>query len=226
MHVRERLWRSVVGVGMMGIEHIMNLLNIEGVVVTAVADTHPESISKCLKVIQDATSELGGDGNATAEQVRVFRSAKDLFEANVCDIAVVATPNFTHHDVLMTAFETAPDDMHILVEKPLCTTIADCKAVTVAARRRKGIVWVGLEYSYMPPVARVISDTRHGVVGKLNMEPFVYLCGCGSTFVSTAPGLTRHARCIMFYGLVADYPLCLLVFWSCSIQPPQEIRAW
>jgi myo-inositol 2-dehydrogenase / D-chiro-inositol 1-dehydrogenase len=156
----------VVGVGMMGIEHIMNLLNMEGVVVSAIADTHVDSIAKCLKAIKDFTCETGGDGEAAVKQLTVFTSDKDLFAANVCDVAVVATPNFTHRDVLMNAFETAADDMHILVEKPLCTTIADCKEVTAAARARKGIVWVGLEYSYMPPVARVIADTRHGVVGK------------------------------------------------------------
>ena len=43
--------------------------------------------------------------------------------SGLCDAVVVATPNHTHVDVVGDVLTT---DLHALVEKPLCTTIADC----------------------------------------------------------------------------------------------------
>jgi predicted dehydrogenase len=56
------------------------------------------------------------------------------------------------------------------VEKPLCTTVEDCKRVIQAAEARPGVVLhVGLEYRYMPPVARLIKEVKGGTVGAVKM---------------------------------------------------------
>ncbi|CDF33082.1 unnamed protein product [Chondrus crispus] len=136
---------GVVGVGLMGIEHLRNLFNLPAVSIVCIADNHPGSLQSCLSII-------AAESPATAEHLSVFDSAADLFAANLCDIAIIATPNHTHHSVLMHAYEQANSAMHILVEKPLCTTIPHCREVILAAGKRQGITFVGLEYSYMPPV--------------------------------------------------------------------------
>ncbi len=50
--------------------------------------------------------------------------------------------------------------VHLMVEKPLCTTVADAVAVRDAAAHHDGVVWVGLEYRYMPPVQRFLAEAR------------------------------------------------------------------
>ena len=65
-------------------------------------------------------------------------------------MVLIATPNHTHAAVLADAFAT---EKHILVEKPLCTTIEDAR--TVADDRHPGLFFIGVEYRYMPPVARL-----------------------------------------------------------------------
>lgn len=149
---------GIIGVGLMGIEHIRNLLKIPGTSVTAIADDYPESVSTCEAILKQECEYY--------KEVTSFQTAVDLAAANICDVIIVSTPNHTHHRVLLDAFQHSPDATHFLVEKPLCTTLPDCREVLAAAERRKGVTHVGLEYSYMPPVARIIADAKQGLIGR------------------------------------------------------------
>lgn len=153
---------GIVGVGLMGIEHIRNLLVIEGARITCIADDFPASIKSCMAMLHNESPE-------TAAAITIYSSATDLFTANICDVAVISTPNHTHHAILMDAYAHARPEMHVLVEKPLCTTVDHCREVLDAAKVRRGITWVGMEYSYMPPTNRLIADVRSGLIGPVRM---------------------------------------------------------
>lgn len=142
---------GVIGTGMMGIEHMMNVNHIEGAEVTAYADPHERSRVQA---------------HTIAPEAQGFEDYRDLLDSDLCDAVVIATPNFTHVDVLGDTLKT---DLHVLVEKPLCTTVEDCKAVVQAAKGREAVTWVGLEYRYMPPIARLIEEVHAGTVGDLKM---------------------------------------------------------
>jgi len=185
---------GIVGAGMMGQEHLRNLLAVDGAVVTALADPHERSIA-------DARGWLP-PGN----EVATFAHHEDLVAAGVCDAVVIATPNHTHVDVLLDLLDS---DLHLLVEKPLCTTVADCRRVMDAAAGREAVVWVGLEYRYMPPVARVILDTHAGAVGRVHMValrehrfPFLDKVGAWNRF-SRNTGGTLVEKCCHFFDLMA-----------------------
>jgi len=89
-----------------------------------------------------------------------------LLDSGLCDIVVVSTPNMTHYQILMDII-SHPKPHHILVEKPLCTKVEDCKRVIEAAKERPDIlVQVGLEYRYMPPIAKLIKEIKSEVLGQ------------------------------------------------------------
>lgn len=150
----------------MGLEHIRNIIELDGARITAIADNHPQSLSACLQMLRAINSEL-------AESLQVFDSAMALFRENICDVMIVATPNHTHHEVLMSAFKYASSRVHILVEKPLCTTVEDCRDVIQKSKDRQGLLYVGLEYAYMPPIARLIADTKANLIGESFMGFFI-----------------------------------------------------
>ena len=147
---------GIIGVGMMGLEHLRNLHALPEVVVTAVADPHPRSRER-------AASESQRIG---APLPLIFESTADLLSSGLCDVLVVATPNMTHAAVLDEILDT---EIPVLVEKPLCTTVDDCAKVVARAEHRSGLVWVGLEYRYMPPVAALIDALASGAVGQVRM---------------------------------------------------------
>ena len=145
---------GIIGSGMMGIEHLLNLAHVPGAEVTAIADPHEGS--------RDWARSAAPEHVAFQE----FEHHGELVESGLCDVVVVATPNMTHHELLL---DLLPTDLHVLVEKPLCTTVEHCREVIDAAAEREAIVWVGLEYRYMPPVNRLIRAVHDGEVGRLRM---------------------------------------------------------
>ena len=144
---------GVIGTGMMGIEHIENIRAMPGAEVTAVADPYPPS-------------RLAAREALPGQDLTVFDDHRALIDSGLCDAVVLATPNVTHFDLLLDLLDT---ELHILVEKPLCTRIEDCRRVVEAQRRREQVLWVGMEYRYMPPIARLIAEVRRGAVGDLKM---------------------------------------------------------
>ena len=181
---------GIIGTGMMGWEHIRNLALIDAAQVTAVADPDPGS----REVARHA-----------APGAAVFEDYRALLRAPL-DAVVIATPNHTHAAVLRDVFAT---DLHVLVEKPLCTTIEDCHALADAAARHRGIVWVGLEYRFVPTVARLIAAVRDGAVGRLRMVairehrfPFLVKVGNWNRFARNTGG-TLVEKCCHFFDLMA-----------------------
>lgn len=181
---------GVIGTGMMGIEHIMNINHIRGAEVTAFADPHETSRGAAASVVPEAKG---------------FPDYRDLLDSGLCDALVIATPNHTHIDILMDALAT---DHHILVEKPLCTTVPDCRKVIEGARGRNAVTWVGLEYRYMPPVTRLIAEVADGTVGDLKMLtirehrfPFLIKVNNWNRFNRNSGG-TLVEKCCHFFDLM------------------------
>ncbi len=184
---------GIIGTGMMGLEHAWNLSAIDGTRITAIADPHIES-----RRLLRQFAQLGDD-------VAEFADHKALINSGLCDAVVVATPNHTHVDVMVDVL-AAPVD--VLVEKPLCTTVADCQRLIAAAVGSDRVVWVGLEYRYMPPVARLVQEVRSGAIGDVKMLsirehrfPFLTKVGNWNRFNSNTGG-TLVEKCCHFFDLM------------------------
>ena len=139
----EEIRYGVIGSGMMGLEHINNVKAIEGARVVAVADPDPQS-------------RKFGKHTAGIDDAMVFENHRDLLAANVCDAVVVVTPNHTHADVMEDVLAAG---VHVLVEKPLGTTVAECRRILKAAEGHPGVVWMGLEMSGQALYAALIEGT-------------------------------------------------------------------
>jgi len=182
---------GVIGTGMMGCEHIRNLREVPGAEVAAIAD--PDERSRAFGRL------------AAGPGVDVYEDARSLLERARVDAVVVASPNHTHYDVLQEVFRTRK---HVLVEKPLCTTVEDCLRVVEQAEKHPGILWVGMEYRYMTPVAGLLEAVHGGAVGRLVMIairehrfPFLPKVGDWNRF-SRNTGGTLVEKCCHFFDLM------------------------
>ncbi|MEJ7584516.1 MAG: Gfo/Idh/MocA family oxidoreductase [Acidimicrobiales bacterium] len=193
---------GIIGTGMMGVEHLRNLQALPGARVTAVADPHAGSLEAVVLA-------AGGPDQASFERLDDHRG---LLDSGLCDAVVVATPNMTHCDVML---DVLARPVHVLVEKPLATTVADCRRIMAAAEAapvsldgRRRVVWVGLEYRYMPPVRRLAELVRAGAVGTVRMVairehrfPFLAKVGDWNRFTRNTGG-TLVEKCCHFFDLM------------------------
>ncbi len=180
---------------MMGSEHIMSLRNIDGVEITAVADPNEISISL-------AKAMLGN----LQESVKFFSSVKELVESQLCDVVVVVTPNMTHEEVLN---DLLGRDVHILVEKPLSISVDSCKRILNKAKEHEKILWVGLEYRYMPALSKgleMISADDFGLVKMISIVehryPFLPKVNDWNRFEKNTGG-TLVEKCCHFFDLMS-----------------------
>ncbi len=185
---------GLIGTGLMGLEHIANLALLPEAEVVAVSDPTPKSLVW-------ARQALG----ARAGEVKYYADGTEMVRAEKLDAVIISSPNYTHHDVLDPLFDT---DLHILCEKPLCTTVADAARTAERAARHKGVFWTGMEYRFMPPVTRFIEEVREGAVGKLVMLslrehrfPFLPKVGDWNRF-SRNTGGTMVEKCCHFFDLM------------------------
>ena len=190
----EKIRFGLIGTGMMGCEHLRNLLPMNDVVVTAVSDPNDEPLKWAELTMGERWSE-----------VTAFRDHKDLLQSGLVDAVIIASPNYTHKAILDDVLAT---DIAVMVEKPMCTTVEDCVAVVKASQSRKTLTWVGLEYRYMPPIARLLQSLRAGDIGNLKMLairehrfPFLVKVDNWNRF-SRNTGGTLVEKCCHFFDLM------------------------
>ena len=187
---------AIIGSGMMGLEHIRNLCEIPNTQIVAVCDPHTPSLEKARRALN------------RVEGVRYFTNFKDLLINSTADVVVIATPNHTHAEI---ASEVLRSGKHLLIEKPLCTTVSDCeKLISLQGSKglEKQIVWVGLEYRYMAPTARVLQEIEKGTVGTVRMiairehrYPFLEKVDDWNRFNANTGG-TLVEKCCHFFDLM------------------------
>ena len=182
---------GIVGSGMMALEHIANLALTPGAVVTALAD--PVALS-----LDRAAAAVGHD-------VARFGDAAALAASGLCDAVVVASPNFTHAEVLRPLMAAG---LHILCEKPLATTLGDARAGAAAAARYDRVFWTAMEYRFMPPMTEFVRQIHAGRIGSLRMLgirehrfPFLAKVGDWNRFAVNSGG-TMVEKCCHFFDLM------------------------
>lgn len=187
----ERIKYGIIGTGMMGCEHIMNINLIPDAEVVAIADP--------------SESSRGWGRSLAGEQVQIYADYREMLKRAPLDAVVIASPNFTHFDVLQDVFRT---DKHVLVEKPLCTEVDDCRRVVDAAHNHPGVVYVGMEYRFMRAVAALIEQVGGRAVGRPIMIairehrfPFLPKVGDWNRFRRNTGG-TLVEKCCHFFDLM------------------------
>jgi predicted dehydrogenase len=157
---------GLLGCGMMGQEHLRNILLQRDAAVTAILEPDP------------AMRALAA---ALAPRARLVDRIEDLLASDV-DALVIASPN--HHHVAQIAQIAARRPLPLMVEKPACISLEEARRLEALAVGYPAPLWVAMEYRYMPPVARLIARRRSGPGA----------CGCSRSASTGIPSCTRSGR--------------------------------
>ena len=182
---------GIIGAGVMGQEHIHNINIIDNAEVVAVCDTNETSNNQARSLIKDPA--------------KFYNNIEDLISNNIADAYIIATPNFSHIDILEKILKT---NKHLLVEKPLCTNTKDCKKFEILSKNYSKIIWTGMEYRYMPPVKQLIEEVHNNTIGQIKMLsirehrfPFLHKVDDWNRFAINTGG-TLVEKCCHFFDLM------------------------
>lgn len=127
---------NVIGVGMMGQEHIRMIMMEGRAIVHGIYDTNAKSIETTKGMMA-----LHFPGHVPV----VYNSLKDACNDPDVDGLIICTPNYTHLEIVE---EAAKSEKHIMLEKPMATTLADAEKIAQIAKDYKAVFQIGLQYRY------------------------------------------------------------------------------
>lgn len=127
---------NVIGCGLNGNEHIQ-VTHLEGrASIHGVYDHNPGSIELAKKNVASF------DNN---QELVIYASLEEACSDPAADALIITTPNYTHLDVLRVAVQSGK---HILLEKPMATSIEDANEILQLARDYPAVLQIGLQYRY------------------------------------------------------------------------------
>lgn len=133
---RPRYKFNVIGTGVNGQEHI-RVTALEGRgCIHGIYDPNPRSVAGA----QRTHAKVNG-----RHELVVYESLAAACHDPAVDGLIICTPNFTHLDVVQEAVKSGK---HILLEKPISTTVPDAVTITRLAEAYTAVFQIGLQYRY------------------------------------------------------------------------------
>lgn len=153
---------GIIGLGFMGATHFNAFSQLKDVEVTAVCARDPRSLSGDL-------SHVGGNLNRKPgvhdfSRLRKYSDWRELVADPALDAVDICLPTDAHTPVSLAAFA---EGKHVLCEKPMALTNADCDEMIAAAEKHRRIVMVGQVLRFWPEyqyLGRFVKDERHSLV--------------------------------------------------------------
>ncbi len=189
---RDRI--AVVGYGYWGSKHVRVLSSTPGVDVTIV-DGQPARLTEA--AAHHPSARLAARLDDVLDQV---------------DAAVIATPPGTHARIARRALEAGK---HVLVEKPLATSVEDAELLVKAAAEHGRHLMVGHTFEYNAAVWKLRELVRSGALGRiLYVDTARLSLGRYQSDVNVIWDLAPHDISIVSY-ILDEMPACATV-WAHS----------
>lgn len=90
------------------------------------------------------------------------------------EVVSVATPNFTHYEITKALLHAG---IHVICEKPLFFTVAECEEIAALARDKGLIVGVTYGFTGHPLVHQMAAMVKKGLLGDIRLVDMAYTHG-------------------------------------------------
>ena len=117
-------------------------------------------------------------GKSTGDRPKTFVDFREMLDVVQAEIVIVASPDHWH---ALGAIESIKHGAHIYLEKPICHTLDEGRAIWRAARDAKRVVQVGTHRRVSPHCISAMDFLRSGKAGEISLvKAFVnYYAGKG-----------------------------------------------
>lgn len=147
---------ALIGSGWWGMNILREAIASGECSAVALADPDPAQIAKNDAEVRKLSSD----------QPRGYRDYREMLRKERPDIAIVATPDHWH---ALPTIDAVKAGAHVYVEKPICHTVDEGKAMVKAAREADRLVQVGLHRRVSPHPISGMEFLKSGKVGKIGM---------------------------------------------------------
>jgi len=139
---------AVIGVGAMGANHARVYNELEGVELVAIADADAKR----------------GEAVGRRFKVPAYSDYREMLERENLDLVSVAVPTSLHHPVTLEAIARG---IHVLVEKPIASTVEQAQEMIERARKRNLHLAVGHIERFNPAVIELKRRLAQGELGRV-----------------------------------------------------------
>jgi predicted dehydrogenase len=140
--------------------------------------------------------------------IQVTSRYDDLIKAPNVDAIVIATPVFTHYELVRKALERKK---HVLVEKPMCATVKEAQNLINIARKNNKLLMVDHTFLYTSSVRKIKELVSNGELGDLYYFDSVRInLGLFQPDVNVVWDLAPHDFSIANY-IIGEEPVSLSV---------------
>ena len=138
---------AIIGCGGMGSSHARAIANISGLEVVCGADPS-----------ETARRKFAADFDAPT-----FERPSEALQRDGVELAIVALPHDLHAAVTVEALEAGS---HVLCEKPMAITSAECESMNAAAGRAGKKLMVGMTWHFNPATTALREIVASGRIGR------------------------------------------------------------
>ncbi len=146
------LGAAVLGLGRIGPSHVKVVANADGVELKAIADVDEAKLGKVLDGLPRGVVGYG--------------DYRDVLARDDVQAVVICLPHWMHEEAAVAAAEAGK---HVLIEKPLADTVAECDRIIEAAERSGVIIMPAHTQRYYPVVKKSKEIIESGQLGSLIM---------------------------------------------------------
>ncbi len=138
-----------IGTGKMGLQWLDVLVDADGITLAGIGERNDDNRKK------------GAEKTGLPNEA-VVTSVEEALDAIEFDAAVVVTPPASHREIAEALMRAGK---HVLMEKPLATTLDDARAMAETAKETGTILMVAQNYRYYAPFVTVRSLIESGAIG-------------------------------------------------------------
>jgi predicted dehydrogenase len=181
---------GIVGCGMMGQEHLLNIALLPEAEVVAIYEPDAKMRARAAELVPSA---------------QFVDSLAEVLALDAVNCLLIVSPNHMHLGQLEEIAAIRP--LPVLVEKPLFTNAADVARLAALRAHYPAPIWVAMEYRYMPPVAHLIREAQAATGGikmltiREHRFPFLEKVGDWNRFNRNTGG-TLVEKCCHFFDLM------------------------
>jgi len=144
-----KLQVGIIGAGYWGPNLVRNFSLVAGAAVAGVADTQPKRLDFI---------------GARYPSLRLFRDPQEMIGWDDLDAVVISTPVETHFPLAKAALAAGK---HVLLEKPMCASTAECDELLALAKSRRLTLMVDHTFLYTGAVRKIRELIVAGELGEI-----------------------------------------------------------